>query len=235
MEMLTLVQTRKLQKKIIIVLYGSAFWKEIINFDALVKYGTISPEDLKLFEFADDPETALAHSQGRSDAPLPRARAAAAREGNARHREVRGPALEPPGGPGVKCPGHGIQAICRPPTADAPRLVRPSRRRARGQPLRVTSAYSGPRKICRWRPPPDALGQGALPRRVVRQAAAGAGGIPAVGRAHRMAAARWRGRSSPWPPAGCSIASRASCGAKAKAASPRACSAFSSSSGFRRR
>jgi uncharacterized protein (TIGR00730 family) len=60
MEMLTLVQTRKLQKQMIIVLYGSEFWKEIINFDALIKYGTISAEDLKLFKFADDPESALA-------------------------------------------------------------------------------------------------------------------------------------------------------------------------------
>jgi uncharacterized protein (TIGR00730 family) len=60
MELLTLVQTKKLQKKIIIVLYGSAFWKEIINFDALIKYGTISADDLKLFEFADDPASALA-------------------------------------------------------------------------------------------------------------------------------------------------------------------------------
>ncbi|MGE5646053.1 MAG: TIGR00730 family Rossman fold protein [Acidobacteriota bacterium] len=59
MEMLTLVQTRKLQKKIIIVLYGSDFWKEVVNFDALVKYGTISPEDLELFQFADDPKSAL--------------------------------------------------------------------------------------------------------------------------------------------------------------------------------
>lgn len=59
MEVLTLVQTKKLNKKIIIVLYGSPFWKEIINFDALVKYGTISPEDVHLFEFADDPDSAL--------------------------------------------------------------------------------------------------------------------------------------------------------------------------------
>jgi uncharacterized protein (TIGR00730 family) len=59
MEVLTLVQTRKLNKKIIIVLYGSQFWKEVINFEALVRYGTISPEDLDLFEFADDPDTAF--------------------------------------------------------------------------------------------------------------------------------------------------------------------------------
>jgi uncharacterized protein (TIGR00730 family) len=59
MEILTLSQTQKLAKKITILLYGSEFWKEIINFDALVKYGMIAPEDLGLFQFADDPETAL--------------------------------------------------------------------------------------------------------------------------------------------------------------------------------
>ena len=59
MEILTLVQTKKLNKKIIIVLYGSGFWKEIVNFDALVRHGTISAEDLKLFEFADDVDSAL--------------------------------------------------------------------------------------------------------------------------------------------------------------------------------
>jgi len=59
MEILTLVQTKKLNKKIIIVLYGSQFWKEVINFDALVRHGVISPEDATLFEFADDTDTAL--------------------------------------------------------------------------------------------------------------------------------------------------------------------------------
>jgi uncharacterized protein (TIGR00730 family) len=59
MELLTLSQTQKLAKKMTILLYGSAYWKEIINFDALVKYGTISEEDLKLFQFVDDPATAL--------------------------------------------------------------------------------------------------------------------------------------------------------------------------------
>jgi uncharacterized protein (TIGR00730 family) len=59
MEILTLVQTQKLAKKITVLLYGSAYWKEIINFDALVKYGTISAEDLNLFQYADDPATAF--------------------------------------------------------------------------------------------------------------------------------------------------------------------------------
>jgi uncharacterized protein (TIGR00730 family) len=59
MELLTLTQTQKLAKKMMIVLYGSKYWKEVINFDALVKYGTISAEDLNLFRYADDPQTAF--------------------------------------------------------------------------------------------------------------------------------------------------------------------------------
>ncbi len=59
MEMLTLTQTQKLAKKIIILLYGSAYWKEIINFEALARYGMIAPADLELFEYADDPDTAF--------------------------------------------------------------------------------------------------------------------------------------------------------------------------------
>src|SRR5579871_5246952 len=58
-EVLTLAQTQKLESKIVIVLYGSKYWNEIVNFEALVKYGMISPEDLNLFQFADDPQTAL--------------------------------------------------------------------------------------------------------------------------------------------------------------------------------
>ena len=61
MEILTLVQTQKLNKQIVIVLYGESYWKEIINFDALVKWGTISPADLNLFHFANTPEDAFRH------------------------------------------------------------------------------------------------------------------------------------------------------------------------------
>jgi uncharacterized protein (TIGR00730 family) len=60
METLTLAQTRKLHGKVMIVLYGSSYWKEIVNFDALVRHGMISREDLDLFQFADAPEAALA-------------------------------------------------------------------------------------------------------------------------------------------------------------------------------
>jgi len=58
-EILTLAQTHKLESKIVIVLYGSKFWKEVLNLDALVRHNTISPEDVKLFQYADDPAAAL--------------------------------------------------------------------------------------------------------------------------------------------------------------------------------
>jgi len=59
MEVLTLSQTHKLARQIPVVLYGTSYWKEVIDFDALVRFGTISADDLNLFEFADDPTTAL--------------------------------------------------------------------------------------------------------------------------------------------------------------------------------
>ncbi len=59
MEILTLSQTGKLDRKITVLLYGSAYWKEIINFDALVRHGVIGAEDMKLFTFVDDPQAAL--------------------------------------------------------------------------------------------------------------------------------------------------------------------------------
>ena len=60
MEILTLAQTRKLERHLPIILYGPDYWREIINFDALVRHGTISKEDLLLFQFADQPAEALA-------------------------------------------------------------------------------------------------------------------------------------------------------------------------------
>ena len=56
-EVLTLVQTGK-AKPVPIVLFGVAFWKKLINFEALVEQGTISPEDLQLFHYTDDPAEA---------------------------------------------------------------------------------------------------------------------------------------------------------------------------------
>jgi uncharacterized protein (TIGR00730 family) len=58
-EILTLTQTQKLRKKMTVILYGSQYWKEVINFEALVKYGTISAADLELFQYVDDPAAAF--------------------------------------------------------------------------------------------------------------------------------------------------------------------------------
>jgi uncharacterized protein (TIGR00730 family) len=58
-EILTLAQTRKLERPIPVILYGSGYWTEVLNFDALVRHGMIDPKDLELFQYADDPATAL--------------------------------------------------------------------------------------------------------------------------------------------------------------------------------
>lgn len=58
-EILTLSQTGKLARRIPILLYGSAFWKEVLNFDALARYQLIDEADLNLFRMADTPEAAL--------------------------------------------------------------------------------------------------------------------------------------------------------------------------------
>jgi hypothetical protein len=59
MEILTLMQTRKIARKLPIVLYGSSYWNEIVNLDALVRHGMIDPADLDLFQFADEPNSAF--------------------------------------------------------------------------------------------------------------------------------------------------------------------------------
>jgi uncharacterized protein (TIGR00730 family) len=59
MEILTLIQTRKISKKMVVLLYGSKYWKELLNFDALVRWGTVDSTDLKLFDFADSPKQAF--------------------------------------------------------------------------------------------------------------------------------------------------------------------------------
>ncbi len=56
-EVITLVQTRK-AKPVPIILFGSDYWKRLLNFDVLIEEGAISPEDLKLFEYVDDPQVA---------------------------------------------------------------------------------------------------------------------------------------------------------------------------------
>lgn len=60
-EILTLAQTRKMTKRIPIVLFGSSYWNSIVNFDELVDRGVISADDLSLFYRSDDIEEAYAY------------------------------------------------------------------------------------------------------------------------------------------------------------------------------
>ncbi len=72
-EILTLAQTRKLERSIPVFLYGSAFWKEVVNFEALVRHGTLAAEDLQLFEFVDEPRSAFELIKSRAQlAPQPK-------------------------------------------------------------------------------------------------------------------------------------------------------------------
>ncbi|MCL4691219.1 MAG: TIGR00730 family Rossman fold protein [Candidatus Hydrogenedentes bacterium] len=58
-ELLTLIQTNKTAKQMPVVLYGKEFWKEVVNFEALVKWGMISRSDLDLYFVADDVDSAF--------------------------------------------------------------------------------------------------------------------------------------------------------------------------------
>jgi predicted Rossmann-fold nucleotide-binding protein len=58
-ELLTLIQTGKITKKMVVLLYGRPYWNEIINFNAMVRWGTISPADLQIFQYADSPVEAF--------------------------------------------------------------------------------------------------------------------------------------------------------------------------------
>jgi hypothetical protein len=81
-EILTLVQTQKMTKKITVVIYGPEYWKKVFNLEVLVDMGAISPKDLDLFQYADTPEQAFEMlRQGLTENYLA-AEAAAARAGN---------------------------------------------------------------------------------------------------------------------------------------------------------
>lgn len=58
-EVLTLIQTHKLKKKLPIVLYGREYWTDVLNFEAMVKWMVVSPKDLELFKICDTPEEAF--------------------------------------------------------------------------------------------------------------------------------------------------------------------------------
>ncbi|GAB6051534.1 LOG family protein [Magnetospira thiophila] len=58
-ETLTLVQTEKLNKPLPIVLYGTAFWDEVVDLEAMARYGTIDLKDLKLMHRSDTVDDAF--------------------------------------------------------------------------------------------------------------------------------------------------------------------------------
>jgi hypothetical protein len=70
-EVLTLIQTKKPRKVMPIVLFGAEFWNEVVNFDALLKWGMISPEDLHLFLTTDSVDEAFNYLTGRLEELYP--------------------------------------------------------------------------------------------------------------------------------------------------------------------
>ena len=63
-ETMTLIQTGKMKKHMPIVLFGSKYWSDVLNFDALVDYGTISAKDLDLFFRTDSVDEAFDYITG---------------------------------------------------------------------------------------------------------------------------------------------------------------------------
>jgi uncharacterized protein (TIGR00730 family) len=61
MELLTLVQTEKLMKKMPILMYGKKFWGKVLNLEAMAEYRVISHEDLKLIKFVDSVDEAFSY------------------------------------------------------------------------------------------------------------------------------------------------------------------------------
>ena len=58
-EVLTLIQTKKIGKRIPVYLYGTDFWSKLIDFKQFVEFGVISPEDLELFKMVDEVDEAF--------------------------------------------------------------------------------------------------------------------------------------------------------------------------------
>lgn len=58
-EILTLVQTDKIRKKLALVIYDEKYWKSVVNFDALIEQGVINASDLDLFHFCNDIDSAF--------------------------------------------------------------------------------------------------------------------------------------------------------------------------------
>jgi uncharacterized protein (TIGR00730 family) len=58
-EILTLIQTGKIKKKMLLVVYDEKYWKSIVNFDGLVRNNVISAKDLNLFTFCSSVDDAF--------------------------------------------------------------------------------------------------------------------------------------------------------------------------------
>lgn len=59
MEILTLLQTGKIKKNLLVVVYDEKFWKSIINFDGLIEHGVINKSDMNLFSFCNTTDQAF--------------------------------------------------------------------------------------------------------------------------------------------------------------------------------
>jgi uncharacterized protein (TIGR00730 family) len=60
-ELLTLIQTEKTKKQMPVVLYDSTYWNDVVNFNALLKWGVISKGDLDLFRLFDNVDDAFVY------------------------------------------------------------------------------------------------------------------------------------------------------------------------------
>jgi predicted Rossmann-fold nucleotide-binding protein len=58
-EMMTLLQTGKLPKDNLILIYGKKYWDEVLNWKAMVHWGTINESEYKLLQFADNVDDAF--------------------------------------------------------------------------------------------------------------------------------------------------------------------------------
>jgi uncharacterized protein (TIGR00730 family) len=59
LEVLTLVQTKKIKKRMTVLIYGEEYWDQVLNFDSLVHWHTLLPKDLKLFKYVNSPSEAF--------------------------------------------------------------------------------------------------------------------------------------------------------------------------------
>jgi len=64
-EILTLVQTKMPQKAMPIVLFGTEFWDEVLDFDALVRWGVLRQEELDIFHKSDSVDDAFSYITSR--------------------------------------------------------------------------------------------------------------------------------------------------------------------------